>query len=90
MFSLELCKSKAAYKATLGTPYRLDIDRVKASEPIILDGGLVIIVRINGIDTVIHEYGELMIKTGDETLAHAIAHHMEAYVHERNERRAPA
>lgn len=87
MFTLELCKTKDAYKAVLPQHKCLDLAVIAKDETVLLEGGIVLVVTIDGVEVTCHEYGELMIKTGDEALARRIAHHLEAYVHER---RSPA
>lgn len=83
MFTLELCKTKDAYKATLSQHQQLNIRAITKAEHVLLDGGIMVVIRVKQIEVICQQYGELMIKTPSLAEAKHIAKHMENYIERR-------
>ncbi len=61
-FTLGKCKTKAAYSAKLRQKGKLDLDKIKRKYLLILDTPLLIVIKANGIEIIVHSHGELMFK----------------------------
>ncbi len=61
-FSLGKCKTKAAYSAKLQQKGKLDLIKIKAKYGAILETPILLVVKIDGIEIVVHSHGELMFK----------------------------
>ncbi|MBD3319004.1 hypothetical protein GF342_03785 [Candidatus Woesearchaeota archaeon] len=73
MYRLEHCTTKAAFKAEPTQKTTLDLETLRHSYTVLLDAGLVIVLRINNTEVITHSYGELLIKTDDKNKAEHIA-----------------
>ncbi len=65
-FSLAKCKTKAAYSARLLHKGKLDLQRIKNTFETILETPILLVVKIQGMEIIVHGYGELMFKTGKD------------------------
>lgn len=61
-FSLGKCKSKAAYSTKLRQKGKLDLAKIKAKYDAILETPILLVIKIDGIEVVVHSHGELMFK----------------------------
>ncbi|MEK6845427.1 MAG: hypothetical protein AABY26_01600 [Nanoarchaeota archaeon] len=61
-FTLGKCKTKAAYSAKLRQKGKLDLGKIKQKYDIILDTPLLVVVKVNGIEIIVHSHGELLFK----------------------------
>ena len=66
MFSVEKCKTKAAYSAKLVKKGKLDLNKIKKKFEIKLETPILLVVLINGIEIIIHKHGELLFKKCDD------------------------
>ncbi|MBI2669362.1 hypothetical protein HYX14_05980 [Candidatus Woesearchaeota archaeon] len=65
-FSLAKCKTKAAYSARLLQKGKLDLQKVKSKFETILETPILLVVKIQGMEVIVHSYGELMFKNGND------------------------
>jgi hypothetical protein len=61
-FTLGKCKTKAAYSAKLRQRGKLDLGKIKQKYETILDTPLLVVVKVKGIEIIVHSHGELMFK----------------------------
>ncbi|MBI4981467.1 hypothetical protein HZC30_08010 [Candidatus Woesearchaeota archaeon] len=61
-FSLGKCKTKAAYSAKLNQKGRLDLAKIKTKYGAILETPILLVIKVEGIEIVVHSHGELMFK----------------------------
>jgi hypothetical protein len=66
-FSLAKCKTKAAYSAKLVQKGKLNLDQIKKKYETILETPILLVIKIDGIEIIVHSHGELMFKSGDDT-----------------------
>lgn len=65
-FNVEKCKTKAAYSAKLQQKGKLDLAKIKAHFDVILETPILLVIKVNGIEIIVHNYGELLFKKGDD------------------------
>lgn len=65
-FSLGKCKTKAAYSAKLQQKGKLDLAKIKAKYGAILETPILLVIKVNGVEIVVHSHGELMFKNCDK------------------------
>jgi hypothetical protein len=61
-FSLGKCKTKAAYSAKLQQKGKLNLTKIKAKYDAILETPILLVIKVNGTEIVVHSHGELMFK----------------------------
>ena len=66
-FILAKCKTKAAFSAKLKTPHRLDLEKIKKSFETIMETAILIIIKEENVEIIVHGYGELMFKNCSDT-----------------------
>ena len=66
-FSLGKCKTKAAFSTKLRKQGKLNLGRVKKKFEVILDTPILLVVKISGIEVIVHGHGELMFKNCKDT-----------------------
>ncbi len=66
-FILAKCKTKAAFSAKLKKPGKLDLAKIKKSFETILETPILLVIKEQGIEIIVHGYGELMFKNCDDT-----------------------
>lgn len=67
LFTLGKCKTKATYSAKLKNPARLNLKRIAANFEIVLETPVLLVITVEGIEIIVHGYGELLFKTGEDT-----------------------
>ena len=74
MFEIKLCRRKGALEALPKGRQELDLERLKEQFEVLLDAGIVVVLRVNGFEVVVHSYGKIMFKDmKDEEKARKIA-----------------
>lgn len=78
-FSLAKCKTKASYSAKLQQKEKLDLEKIKNKFEVILETPILLVIKAEEIEIIVHGYGELMFKNCDdyflmEKLAEKIYH----------------
>ncbi len=61
-FTLEKCKTKAAYSAKLKKQQQLDLRAIQQKFETVLETPLLLVVKEEGVEVIIHGYGELLFK----------------------------
>ncbi len=61
-FTVEKCKTKAAYSAKLKHQQKLDLGKIKKEFEVILETPILLVVTVEGIEIIVHGYGELLFK----------------------------
>ncbi len=73
-FTIEKCKTKAAYSAKLKRQQKLDLGKIKDKFPVILETPVLLVITVEGIEIIVHGYGELLFKNcADVDLMESIA-----------------
>ena len=62
MIKIEKCKTKAAYSAKV----KVDLARVRSKFDVVLDTPILVVVKVDGIEVIVHGYGELLFKNCDD------------------------
>ena len=65
-FSLAKCKTKAAYSAKLMQKGKLDLNKIKKKYETLLETPILLVIKVNGIEIIVHSHGELMFKSGED------------------------
>ena len=65
-FSLAKCKTKAAYSAKLLQKSKLDLNKIRKNYETILGTPILLVIKVNNIEIIVHSHGELMFKSGDD------------------------
>ena len=61
-FILTKCKTKAAYSAKLVRQGKLDLQNVKKRFTVLLETPILLVIKEQGIEIIVHGYGELLFK----------------------------
>ncbi|NQV91712.1 hypothetical protein HQ489_04525 [Candidatus Woesearchaeota archaeon] len=61
-FTLEKCKTKAAYSAKLPQRVKLDLTAISKKFDVILETKILLVIKEQDIEIIVHGYGELMFK----------------------------
>lgn len=73
-FTLEKCKTKAAYSAKLKQQQHLDFQKIKNKFETILETPILLVLKVENIEIIVHGYGELLFKNcQDQELMRKIA-----------------
>lgn len=65
-FSLARCKTKATYSAKLRQKGKLDLKKVKEKFEIIMETPILLVIKVEGVDVIVHEHGELLFKNCED------------------------
>ena len=63
-FTFGKCKTRAGYSAKLMKQGKLDLKKIKEEFETILETPILLVIREQGLDIVVHVYGELLFKNG--------------------------
>ncbi len=66
-FILAKCKTKAAFSAKLKRPQKLDLGKIKSMFETIFETPVLLVVREQGVEIIVHGYGELMFQNCSDT-----------------------
>ncbi len=73
-FTVEKCKTKAAYSAKLKKPRHLDLQKIKKKFIVVLETPILLVIKAEGVEIIVHGYGELLFKNcEDQELMRKIA-----------------
>lgn len=73
-FRIAKCKTNAAYSAKLLRQGKLNLGKIKKTFLVILETPILLVVKVNGIEVIVHGYGELLFKnSADVPLLERIA-----------------
>ena len=59
MIKVVKCKTKAAYSAKLG---KVDLKKVRSKFDVILDTPILVVIKVDDVEVIVHGYGELLFK----------------------------
>lgn len=62
-FKIDYCKSKAGYSAKLDRNRNMDFNKLKKNFNVVMDAGIVLVLKIDNEEIIVHKYGELIFKT---------------------------
>lgn len=65
-FTVEKCKTKAAYSAKLKQPQHLDLQKIKKKFDLILETPILLVVAVDNVEIIVHGYGELLFKSCED------------------------
>lgn len=65
-FSLGKCKTRAGYSAKLKNPQRLDLKSIKFKFETILETPILLVIKTEQGEVIVHGYGELLFKEGKD------------------------
>ncbi len=65
-FSLAKCKTKAAYSAKLKQRQVLDLKNIAQKYTVILETPILLVIKEQGVEIIVHHYGEIMFKNCDK------------------------
>ncbi len=63
-FTFGKCKTRAGYSAKLQKPGKLDLKKIKEKFETILETPILLVIKVEGLEIVVHGYGELLFKNG--------------------------
>ncbi len=66
LYSLEKCKTKAAYSAKLKKTRKLDLAAIKRKFPVVMETKILLLLKIEGIEIICHGFGELLFKNCED------------------------
>ena len=66
-FSLAKCKTKATFSAKLRKQSKLNLDQIKNKFEVILETPILLVVKVSGIEIIVHGHGELLFKKCSDT-----------------------
>ena len=61
-FTVARCKTRAAYSAKPNKQVKLDFAAIKKKYETLLDTPIVVVIKIDGVEIIVHSYGELVFK----------------------------
>ena len=61
-FTLEKCRTKAAYSAKLKKQSPLNLQKIKRKFEVALETPILLVIAIEGVEVIVHGYGELLFK----------------------------
>ncbi|MFH0701341.1 MAG: hypothetical protein V2A62_02810 [Candidatus Woesearchaeota archaeon] len=67
-FTLGKCKTRAAYSAKLQQKGKLDLLKIRKRYETILETPILLVIKVNGIEIVVHSHGELMFKECEDVV----------------------
>lgn len=65
-FSIKTCTTKAGYEATLEKPQPLVMDALRKQFTVVADAYIILVLNINGIEVIVHNYGKLVFKKNND------------------------
>ncbi len=65
-FTVEKCKTKAAYSAKLKKQRHLDLQKIKNKFIVVLETPILLVLKVEGVEIIVHGYGELLFKSCED------------------------
>ncbi len=66
LFTVAKCKTKATYSAKLQKPQTLNLKSIQKQFDIILETPILLVIKVDHIEIIVHSYGELLFKSGED------------------------
>jgi len=64
-FTLAKCKTRAAFSAKLRQGGKLNLEKLKAKYEIILETPLLLVLKAENLELIVHGHGEILFKNGE-------------------------
>jgi len=64
LFTLGKCKTRAAFSAKLKQKGTLDLEKIKKYFTVLLETPILIVIKEEGMEIIVHGHGELLFKNG--------------------------
>ena len=71
-FTIKKCKTRAAYSAKPLKNIKLDLNKIKTEFPTVLETPILLVIKTQGFEIIVHSYGELIFKKTTEKDVNAI------------------
>jgi molybdopterin-synthase adenylyltransferase len=65
-FKVAKCKTRAAYSVKPNKQIKLDLGKIKKNFKTVLDTPIVVVIESDGVEIIVHNYGELVFKKFDD------------------------
>tara|TARA_Y100000034_G_scaffold43491_2_gene53049 strand:- start:233 stop:493 length:261 start_codon:yes stop_codon:yes gene_type:complete len=65
-FTIEKCKTKAAYSAKPVQNIKLNLKKIKEKFETVLETPILLVIKVKGIEVIVHNYGELLFKNCED------------------------
>ncbi len=65
-FTLGKCKTKATYSAKLKQNGKINLDRIKKEFEVVLETPVLLVIKVEDIEIIVHGYGELLFKNCED------------------------
>ncbi len=62
-FTIKKCKTRAAYSAKPLKNIKLDLARIKTKFPVVMETPILLVIKVDEVEIIVHSYGELIFKT---------------------------
>lgn len=63
-FTFGKCKTRAGYSAKLTKQGKLDLKKIRESFETILETPILLVIKVERLEIIVHGYGELLFKNG--------------------------
>tara|TARA_Y100000310_G_C20574364_1_gene759727 strand:+ start:738 stop:992 length:255 start_codon:yes stop_codon:yes gene_type:complete len=63
LYEIKECKTKAAFAAKPLKNFRLNLEMIKSKFDTSFDSSILLVVKVNGEEVIVHKHGELIFKT---------------------------
>ena len=67
-FTLEKCKTKAAYSTKLKRQQHLDLQKIKQKFETVLETPILLVLKVEEVEVIVHGYGELLFKKCEDVV----------------------
>lgn len=65
-FSVGKCKTRAAHSAKPKSRVKLNLEKIKKHFHVTVETPILLMLNINNIEIIVHSYGEILFKSGDD------------------------
>ena len=67
-FTFGKCRTRAGYSAQLKKQQKLDLKKIREKFETVLETSIVLVIKEQGLEIIVHSYGELLFKNGTAEL----------------------
>lgn len=65
-FTFGKCKTRAGFSAKLQQKGKLNLQKIKEQFEVLLETPILLVIREQGLEVIVHQYGELLFKNGTQ------------------------
>lgn len=76
LFTITSCKTKQSCKAKLNKPQKLNLNNLKTKFKVASDAGIALVLNVDSMEVIVHNYGELIFKTGNKKVTEKDIEHI--------------